>query len=121
MERAPQSPEASQMETHMLSSRFSCPANTGIAVTALDLSLGFLISWSTSVPPHGFGGPGVYKTCMFCLPPLPSCPQLQEQAAQLLEEKLLFTTSHPEAGEQLQLQRSYIHPVFLTAFTTGIL
>lgn len=121
MEGAPQSPEASQMEKHMLSSCFSCPPNTGIAVTALDLSLGFLISWSTSVRPHGFGGPGVYKNCMFCLPPLPSSPQLQEQAAQLLKEKLLFTTSHPESGKQLQLQRSYIHLVFLTGFTTGIL
>lgn len=40
MEREPQGPEASQMEIHVLSSCFSCPLNTDIAVMALDPSLG---------------------------------------------------------------------------------
>lgn len=48
-------PEASQMEIHVLSSCFSCSLNTDIAVMALDPSLGFLITWSTSGPPQALG------------------------------------------------------------------
>ena len=53
------------------------------------------------------------------LPALPSFVQLQEQTAQLLKEKLLFTTSHPEAGKQLQLQRSCVHSCIFNRTRVG--